>query len=61
MYLSQNLEILFLIQYLYTDTEHTTKLEVTKSSDEINEIILSLHTHYESTWHTHHLNIEKRK
>jgi hypothetical protein len=41
------LEILFLIQYLYTDAEDTTKLEVTKSSDEINEIILYLHTHYE--------------
>jgi AraC-like DNA-binding protein len=41
------LEILFLIQYIYTDAEDTTKLEVTKFSDEINEIILYLHTHYE--------------
>ncbi|MBU3128261.1 AraC family transcriptional regulator [Clostridium tagluense] len=41
------LEILFLIQYIYTDMENATKLEVVKCSDEINEIILYLHTHYE--------------
>jgi AraC-like DNA-binding protein len=41
------LEILFLLQYIYTDAEDTTKLELTKFSDEINEIILYLHTHYE--------------
>jgi AraC-like DNA-binding protein len=41
------LEILFLIQYIYTDAEDTNKLELTKFSDDINEIILYLHTHYE--------------
>lgn len=41
------LEILFLIQYIYTDIENSTKLEVIKFSDDINEIILYLHTHYE--------------
>lgn len=42
------LEILFLIQYIYTDVENSTKLEMIKFSEEINDIILYLHTHYES-------------
>ena len=41
------LEILFLLQYIYTDIEDANKVEVIKLSDEINEVILYLHTHYE--------------
>ena len=41
------LEILFLIQYIFTDMENTDKFEVIKFPSEINEIILYLHTHYE--------------
>ena len=44
------LEILFFLQYIYTDMENATKHEVIKlshESNQINEIILYLHTHYE--------------
>ncbi|GLC30261.1 AraC family transcriptional regulator [Clostridium omnivorum] len=41
------LEVLFLLQYIYTDSENETKFEVMKSTNEVNEIILYLHTHYE--------------
>ncbi|MBL4933182.1 AraC family transcriptional regulator [Clostridium paridis] len=41
------LEILFLLQYIYTDAEQITKPETIRHSDEINEIILYLHTNYE--------------
>jgi AraC family L-rhamnose operon regulatory protein RhaS len=41
------LEILFLLQYIYTDSENATKFEVMKFPSDINEIILYLHTHYE--------------
>jgi len=40
-------EILFLIQYIYTDTESNNKFEVVKLSSDINEIVLYLHTNYE--------------
>ncbi|ADL53984.1 AraC family transcriptional regulator [Clostridium cellulovorans] len=44
------LEILFFLQYIYTGTEDLTEHEVKKLScenNQINEIILYLHTHYE--------------
>ena len=44
------LEILFFLQYIYTDKEASTKHEVTKLSyenNQINELILYLHTHYQ--------------
>jgi len=41
------LEILFLIQYIYTDVESNNKFELVKLPSEINEIILYLHTNYE--------------
>lgn len=41
------LEILFLLQYIYTDAENNTEPEEIKYSDEINEIILYLYTNYE--------------
>lgn len=41
------LQILFFLQYIYTDVENTVKHEVAKLPHEINEIILYLYTHYE--------------
>ncbi|WBW99101.1 AraC family transcriptional regulator [Oceanirhabdus sp. W0125-5] len=42
------LEILFLIQYLYTEYEEDNNISMISSSSELNEIILYLHTNYSS-------------
>lgn len=41
------LEILFLIQYAYTDSKVELNMQLTYKSSEINDIILYLHTNYD--------------
>ncbi|WP_055666185.1 AraC family transcriptional regulator [Desnuesiella massiliensis] len=42
------LEILFLIQYIYTNFEEEDRFHLPKASDDLNEIILYLHTNYQN-------------
>ena len=42
------LEILFLIQYIYTNLEEDDRFHLPKTTDDLNEIILYLHTNYQN-------------
>lgn len=42
------LEILFLIQYIYTNFEEEDRFHLPKTSNDLNEIILYLHTNYQN-------------
>jgi AraC family L-rhamnose operon regulatory protein RhaS len=42
------LEILFLIQYMYTNSQKDNELQLPNSTNDLNEIILYLHTNYQN-------------
>lgn len=42
------LEILFLIQYVYTNFEVDDRIQLPNTSDDLNEIIMYLHTNYQN-------------
>lgn len=43
------LEILFVIQYIYTNFKEDDRLHIPNSSNDLNEIILYLHSNYQNT------------